>query len=657
MNRRLIHPKQRISEYYSCGACKSPCVCTLRLAISNNDLELVKALKIGANDINHIHSDGLSALHASCNIGNVAITKYLLERGANLDLIARLSSSKQFKFSCLFFAFKHSIETTKQMLKLLLEFGLQTNSECIFCTYFKDPEKIRLLLDFGWSIDLHLLHDDRPLLIWGFLKYYSDLCFPRDTFDLLCEKSVDFNTQDKRGMSILHHGIHRFDMNLVKTYKFLHSIIDNRVVNVNLPDFDGKTPLDYALNMTKLHSNFLLWIRIIRAGARIPDTPVFVHDFLQRTFKLSHDCAAEESLEMLQILIQTYPNILNSTAYSRFGRTLLHMAIRAFIPRYQISLKIISFLVKSGASIEILDSDKRSPMDYATSVKIWKVVAESISENSLKRFVVLCFQSRFMRVEIIQTLFQRSPIIIKSSVDELGRTPLHLAAKMKSCKVVAELLKLGVDVNAQDLHRKTPIEYSRKTKNIEFLIKSGARHISKLNAKELMYIGAKSSVDIIKFVCNFYPSLVNMDCGLVDSKKANITPIFIASATQEGDSLAIVMSLIQLGANVNLKICNDSHSAYEKSPLDYAIAARNLKLVMFFAQNYPKFANDWKGRSPLESLVDLLDPNLKRINYTGLFHVAFCALISVTDNLVISLKMFRRVLQNTIIVISEKDHL
>ncbi|KAJ1565132.1 hypothetical protein HK096_004408, partial [Nowakowskiella sp. JEL0078] len=610
-------------------SCKTPCVCALRIAIADCNVELVKALSADI-DLNFIHSDNRSALQASIEIGNFLITKYLLENGSKFD--------HKTSNSCLNFILKLPVKPAEQILQLLLEYDTSINNinECLFCKYIQDAEKIRLLLDIRWDINVHLLHDNQPLILRFFINNWHIIGTNpiRNLFNLFIQKGVDFNAQDGKGLSILHHAILRIDLQISD---FLQVLIEKGLIDVNLPDLKGRTPIEYSMRIEPDNNYLFFPLQLLRAGAKIPLELTFLTDFLHLIFKTTPIDLMPQNLEMLQLLFDYNPTILNSKTYSSLNLNPLHMAIKSYTGN-QISQDLITFLVERGTNLDIVDSDGKTPLYYAQDNIVWKIVAKSIPEHMFRPYLVQCFEKNHMTTEILRMLFNRSPTILKSLMDRFEKNLLHLASNSFSVEVLEQVLKYGLDVNSCDIHHKTPIDYSRETKNIELLIKSGATSISKSDAEEIMLIAASSSVEITNFILKFYPSLVNMDCGRVDSQYKNLTPICIA-ACSEKNSLALVTNLIRLGA-----IIDDSKP--EKSPIQYAIAFKNYDTVSFFVNNFPKLVdlyNQGEYKCPLENLIDIegLWPD-KRVSDD--FYLAFCSLMNITKDLVICLRMFRKVM-------------
>ena len=91
--------------------------------------------------------------------------------------------------------------------------------------------------------------------------------------------------------------------------------------------------------------------------------------------------------------------------------------------------------------------------------------------------------------------------------DEAGRTLLHHSAIKCDRQRVAELIKIGADINAKDLEGRTPLFYALNKKNtdfLEFLIRSGANvNVSDITMMSpLLWAVTKRDLTLIKILLN-----------------------------------------------------------------------------------------------------------------------------------------------------------
>jgi len=142
------------------------------------------------------------------------------------------------------------------------------------------------------------------------------------------------------------------------------------------------------------------------------------------------------------------------------GKTLLHIAT------YFGAMKIIELLIKKGASLNILDYNEKSLLDYAkkgASKDVFKLLDDimflyckatsykKIDETSLKRIREIL---RGKQKEIIlQAMFREER-------DEVtGFSLLHFAVYNCHMDLIKELIEAGADVNGINSLNETPLHY------------------------------------------------------------------------------------------------------------------------------------------------------------------------------------------------------
>jgi len=145
--------------------------------------------------------------------------------------------------------------------------------------------------------------------------------------------------------------------------------------------------------------------------------------------------------------------------------------------------------------------------------------------------------------------------------DEAGWTLLHRAAIKCDSQRVAELIKIGADINARDQEGRTPLLYALTKKNlnfVEFLIRSGA------------------------------------DVNISDNN--NATALHWAVPNH---NVALVEMLLSAGAHVN---CQDGEGW---TPLHYAVMGKKKKIIRLLVANGADINIEEKeGDTPLSIALD-----------------------------------------------------
>jgi ankyrin repeat protein len=162
--------------------------------------------------------------------------------------------------------------------------------------------------------------------------------------------------------------------------------------------------------------------------------------------------------------------------------------------------------------------------------------------------------------DMVRVLLDRSAAA--SSVDDLGRTPLHLFAKggnsirSDEVGVTRLLVEHGADINAQDKDKTTPLHLALYCGNLEIvrvLLGCGANSNAK-NALGLtpLHMVSHGSVrfDDRCYLASVAELLLKHGADINARDKDNATPLHLASYC---DDLEIVRVLLDRGANVNAK--------------------------------------------------------------------------------------------------------
>jgi len=146
----------------------------------------------------------------------------------------------------------------------------------------------------------------------------------------------------------------------------------------------------------------------------------------------------------------------------------------------------VSFLIKSGASVDSVTSDNDTPLCMAAHFGHSKIVSillqnganvNFLSNDGITPFLDVCIQGNIETLKII--LNSKTNI---NQTNALGQNALIISMTHKNDNMVNCLLKGGINVDAMDLNRSTPLSYAAifgSSVCVESLCKHGADVLSR----------------------------------------------------------------------------------------------------------------------------------------------------------------------------------
>eukprot|EP01156_Anaeramoeba_ignava_P013715 Anaeramoba_ignava/a607393_59.p1 GENE.a607393_59~~a607393_59.p1 ORF type:complete len:878 (-),score=272.98 a607393_59:29-2662(-) len=325
----------------------------------------------------------------------------------------------------------------------------------------------------------------------------------------------------------------------------------------------------------------------------------------------------------------------NHCAQKFYNFTPLHFAVTSA----HINIKIISLLISHGAELHALNSFNQTPLESALLRDPRQEVIELLkppkriqknSENKNTLIEALKIKSTPKR---IQTLLASSFAEL-NQMDELKRTPLHIACEMdQDFEIIKILCEKGDSRNLNHLDHKqrTPLHLACKTNKdteiLEYLIgKNNDANINKRDKKGktplfhlcsnstpniqkitlFLKLGADLNIPNNKGYCCLHQLCCQKNCSLdifkqvLDQKDINIdietrkgrTPLFFAILYQD---LPVIHLLLEKGADINR--CD----YINRTPLHFAVQKRcDLKITKWLIRYGADLdAQDWAKMSSL----------------------------------------------------------
>ncbi|HEY9301636.1 MAG TPA: ankyrin repeat domain-containing protein [Phormidium sp.] len=292
-------------------------------------------------------------------------------------------------------------------------------------------------------------------------------------------------------------------------------------------------------------------------------------------------------------------NIKEDNARNGKGTTLLHNAA-------QIDFKeLVQQLIKDGANVAIRDSEKRTPLHYATTKEVAALLMLDInaidqSGNTPLHLAVDRGSQDIAELLIAngarvnarnangQTPLYRAiaighneiaALLINNgtdvnNIDGSGTTPLHKAAHYGTVKILKLLIAKGAEINIQDNQRKTPLDIAVDLKLQDTVALLISKHPD-VNSEDrdgnsLLHIA-------ISFKLNDLAKQLIAKGAFVNAKNNLLqTPLHLAAAQGSQD---IAELLIANGARVNLR------NAEGQTPLYQAIAIGHNDIAALLIKN------------------------------------------------------------------------
>ena len=311
---------------------------------------------------------------------------------------------------------------------------------------------------FGHSCLAHHLFLNRPQGLHisddeGCTPLHIAVLAGKDTVSrLLIKHFTDSDIRDVNYRSLLHMTSYNGLLDIARILLERDGPIKSYV---NSRDKEGQTPLHFAVKQH--HTNIVALLLKFGADVNAQDdyhiTPL--HGALEGGGCIHGH--ASRITETVQLLVNHGSSV---QMRNKDGQTTLHLASLHGYP------SIVALLLKLGADVDTRDNDTMTPLLLASQ----RWVRNNDDDSRATKIVHLL-------VEHGASIHVRN---------WRGQTPLHLASQRGHSSIVAFLLKLGVDVDAQDHDAMTPLllapqeafsdhhEDLRITKTAQVLLEQGA---------------------------------------------------------------------------------------------------------------------------------------------------------------------------------------
>ena len=339
-------------------------------------------------------------------------------------------------------------------------------------------------------------------------------------------------------------------------------------------------------------------------------------------------------IEIVRLLVDAKVDL---DARDEFQRTALHYAAKS-----DESVETVLLLWKSGASVDLMDGDRDTPLLIACSKRNQDITWLLLLAGADVRACNTCQQTTLHHAasmgngDIVRFLLQNGASV--DATDEDGDTPLlrAVACVGNDLDVTRQLVVAGADVRARNGQQRTALHYaaSKETGDIvRFLLQNGAsvdatdedgdtplliacrvwnenivwqllvagadvRARNSCHRTALHYAASWGTEDIVRFLLENGAS--------VDATDMNgETPLLAACYV---DNLDTVRLLLAAGATTTVR------NRQNETPLHYATGCESVNLVQFLLQSGASVdAIDANGQTPLIRACRLTNPDIVRL--------------------------------------------
>ncbi|KAI5839390.1 ankyrin repeat-containing domain protein [Morchella snyderi] len=377
----------------------------------------VRTLIQAGADVNTVDDGGVSLLHLATQQCDEEMLALLLDAGA--DIHARDSSQR----TPLHYSTHEINYTCEEKLRLLVKRGAHINAKDINGStplqylldrhYFMSPphHAIQTMISLGADINVVSHHLQRsPLHLaaeGGSVQLLA----------LLLDAGVDINVRESSQKTPLHYAVLAFFVRHPKIIIYLAG----KGANMNARDTNGNTPMHSLMGVSRFMRGLDIAAQtLIFLGA---DVNAYRDD---RKGPL-HLAAESNSKELVAVLLDARADI---HACDSKQRTPLHHAVLA-----KNDLKVIRYLADRGANVNARDIDGNTPLR-----------------------ILLGYAQLSWQVTDVAKVLLSFGADVNTVNDSDQNSPLHLAAKHGSKKLLVLLLHAGADRHACNCDQKTPLD-------------------------------------------------------------------------------------------------------------------------------------------------------------------------------------------------------
>jgi len=523
---------------------KAGAVDSLPMAAARGDLDAVKAFIAKGVNINtrEKNYDQDTALTFASNLGHTEIVKYLIEKGADINLADAKGRTPLWYASGV-----DNIEN----IKLLLAAGADVNKSpkngetaIIRAACNGQTETIKLLLAKKANINDKTDENITPLMC-------AAMYDKAETINFLVANKANINQREEWGYTALMLAAKQGKANAVKA-------LIEAGADLNIQDHDrgyegckGYTALMYAVE--KEHNDIVKIL--IDAGANI--------NIENKSGRNALYCAYEKyNKDAMKLLLAAGAN--PNTIYDSW-----HQQPLLFNTIYDNQPDIAKLLIDAGADVNFKDKDGNRPLTLAINRNAIitemllnaKGIEVTVQEPYYERDTPLIDAAYNGEAKLVKLLIAKGAAV--DAKNGRGETALMQTAWHESTDIAEMLLKAGANVNIKSNTGRTAIVIASNAKMLKLLLEAGAE----VNVQDEYGYTALNNAVTKKEATTMITMLLKAGAKI---NQGNPTPLMKAAEEGEAD---IIKLLIASGANVN------AYNDYGDTALIYAVRANKIESV------------------------------------------------------------------------------
>ncbi|KRZ57159.1 Ankyrin-2 [Trichinella nativa] len=483
---------------------------------------------------------GFTPLHIAAHYGNENMAKLLLEKGANVNFLAR-----------------HNITP----LHVASKWGR--------------ANLVSLLLAHGAVIDCRTKDLLTPL-------HCAARSGHEQIVDLLLEKGAPISAKSKNGLAPLHNAAQGDHADTARILLYHRAPVDEVTV-------DYLTALHIAAHYGHVRTAKLLLDRNADPNARALNgfTPLHVACKKNRIkvveLLLKYQAALQATTEsgLTPLHVAAFMGCMNIVVYliqhgarpddtTVHGETPLHLAARAY------QTDVVRILLRNGATVDAAAREGQTPLHIASRLGNTDIVmlllqhGAKVDATARDNYTPLHIAAKEGHEDVVTILLDHNASCdLKTGK---GYLPIHLASKYGNLSVVQALLEKGAEVDAQGKNQVTPLHVAAHYNHQQVALQLLEHNASPLAAAKngftpLHIVAKKNQMDIA-------PVLLEYHADVDAESKAGFTPLHLAS---ENGHVEMAAFLIENGSNVNAQAKNGLTPMHMCAQNDHVEVAQLLK--------------------------------------------------------------------------------
>ena len=416
-----------------------------------------------------------SALHLATSMGNIAITKILLDHGALLTVEGRWCWwSNHTPVHC---AIRRDDEQT---VRLFIDSGFPVDTEDTrgqtwlhLAAAMVKPKVVDLILQHGASVDALTTDQETPLHLLFRTCKLEDIG-DGEVCQIVCallHRRANVNIRSKQGQTPLHAAVEAGKIGAVRQL-----LAHGADVSTNF--HSGNTSLHFAATSDIVEA-------LLEAGADVNAKDEEGNTCLHFLFTVNHQPIQPSDIEKTFDLLMRYGANIN--ARNEAGSSVLHRALWAESP-------LVTKILSSGADPNAVEYAGPSPLGIAARNDLQTAFEELLNRGAdihwkdARGWTLFHYASSDLyfvrRPEPYKQLLERG--LSPDTPDNNGDTPLLLAVKRGNLESVTFLLNVGADANANDKEGLTRLQHLsvRSYQSGTTIVKELIMHGADINLKD-----------------------------------------------------------------------------------------------------------------------------------------------------------------------------